>query len=94
MKRRAASLAASSSARLTDRIEIGVLTRLVPRGLIDERRPETGRRGQRPRVRLLMSWYVVIASAVFRNGYEELTRRLTAGLPFMRAWHKVGGSHP
>ena len=35
-----------------------------------------------------MSWYVVMTRAVFRNGYEELMRRLTAGLQFMRAWHK------
>jgi hypothetical protein len=41
-----------------------------------------------------MSWYVVMTRAVFRNGCEELMRRLTAGLQFMRAWHKVGGSRP
>jgi hypothetical protein len=43
-------LAAGSSVRLTDRIGIGVLTRLVPRDVIAEIPTETGRRGQRPRL--------------------------------------------
>jgi hypothetical protein len=29
-----------------------------------------------------------MAMAVFRDGYEEVMRRLTGGLQFMRAWHK------
>ena len=35
-----------------------------------------------------MSWYFVMAMAVFRDGHEEVMRRLTGGLQFMRAWHK------
>ena len=35
-----------------------------------------------------MSWYFVTAMAVFRDGYEEVVRRLTGGLQFMSAWHK------
>jgi Insertion element 4 transposase N-terminal len=30
----------------------------------------------------------VMAMAVFRDGYEEVMRRLTGGLQFMRAWQR------
>lgn len=74
---------------LTDRIGIGVLTRLVPRDLVDEVLAETGRREKRSR--LLPAHvvvYFVMAMAVFRDGYEEVMRRLTGGLAFMRAWRQ------
>jgi Insertion element 4 transposase N-terminal/Transposase DDE domain len=74
---------------LTDRIGIGVLTRLVPRDLVDEVLAETGRRQRRSR--LLPAHvvvYFVMAMAVFRDGYEEVMRRLAGGLAFMRAWRK------
>ena len=74
---------------LTDRIGMGVLTRLVPRDLVDEVLAETGRREKRSR--LLPAHvvvYFVMAMAVFRDGYEEVIRRLTGGLAFMRAWRK------
>jgi hypothetical protein len=74
---------------LTDRIAIGVLTRLVPRDLVAEVLAETGRREKRSR--LLPAHvvvYFVMAMAVFRDGYEEVTRRLTGGLAFMRAWQR------
>ena len=75
--------------RLTDRIGIGVLTRLVSRDVIDEVLAESGRREKRSR--LLPAHvvvYFVIAMAVFGDGYEEVMRRLVGGLQFMRAWHK------
>jgi len=75
--------------RLTDRTGIGVLTRLVPRDLVDEVLAETGRREKRSR--LLPAHivvYFVMAMAVFRDGYEEVMRRLTGGLQFMRGWQK------
>jgi hypothetical protein len=78
-----------AAGRLTDRIGIGVLTRLVPRDLVDEVLAQTGRREQRSR--LLPAHvvvYFVMAMAVFRDGYEEVMRRLTGGLQFMRAWQK------
>ena len=81
--------AVSGGGRLTDRIGIGVLTRLVPRDLVDEVLAETGRRQKRSR--LLPAHvvvYFVMAMAVFRDGYEEVMRRLTGGLQFMRAWQK------
>jgi hypothetical protein len=82
-------MAATGSVRLTARIGIGVLTRLVPRDLIDEILTETGRREKRSR--LLPAHvvvYFVMAMAVFRDGYEEVMRRLTGGLQSMRAWHE------
>jgi hypothetical protein len=75
--------------RLTDKIGIGVLTRLIPRDAVDEVLAETGRREKRSR--LLPAHvvvYFVIAMAVFRDGYEEVMRRLVGGLQFMRAWRK------
>jgi hypothetical protein len=78
-------MAATGSVGLTDRIGIGVPTRLVPRDLIEEILTETGRREKRSR--LLPAHvvvYFVMAVAVFRDGYEEVMRRLTGGLQFMR----------
>jgi hypothetical protein len=77
----------AGSLRLTDRIGVGVLARLVPRDLVDEVLAETGRREKRSR--LLPAHvvvYFVMAMALFRDGYEEVMRRLTGGLQFMRAW--------
>jgi hypothetical protein len=73
--------------RLTDRIGIGVLTRVVPRDLVNEVLAETRRREKRSR--LLPAHvvvYFVMAMAIFQDGYEEVMRRLTGGLRFMRAW--------
>jgi Insertion element 4 transposase N-terminal/Transposase DDE domain len=75
--------------RLTDRISIGVLTRVVPRDLVSEVLAETRRREKRSR--LLPAHvvvYFVMAMAIFRDGYEEVMRRLTGGLQFMRAWSR------
>ena len=51
-------MAATGRARLTDRIGIGVLTRLVPRDLIAEIPTETARRESGPVFCLLMSWCI------------------------------------
>ena len=78
-----------TGARLTDRIGIGVLTRLVPRDMVDEILAETGRREQRSR--LLPAHvvvYFIMAMAIFGDGYEEVMRRLVGGLQFMRAWRQ------
>src|SRR3974390_2578744 len=79
----------SAGGRLTDRISIGVLTRVGPRGLVHEVLAETRRREKRSR--LLPAHvvvYFVMAMAIFRDGYEEVMRRLTGGLAFMRAWSR------
>jgi hypothetical protein len=75
--------------RLTDRIGIGVLTRVVPRDLVAAVLADTRRRERRSR--LLPAHvvvYFVMAMAIFRDGYEEVMRRLTGGLQFMRAWRQ------
>jgi hypothetical protein len=79
----------TAGGRLTDRIGIGVLTRVVPRDLVAEVLAETRRREKRSR--LLPAHvvvYFVMALAIFRDGYEEVMRRLTGGLQFMRAWQR------
>jgi hypothetical protein len=74
---------------LTDRIGIGVLTRLVPRDLVDEVLAEADRKERRSRVLPAhVVVYFVMALAIFRDGYEEVMRRLTGGLLFMRAWRQ------
>ena len=75
--------------RLTDRIGIGVLTRLVCKDAVDEVLAETGRREKRSRLLPAhVMVYFVMAMAVFGDGYEEVMRRLVGGLQFMRAWKK------
>lgn len=85
LERRTNVLAANG--RLTDQISIGVLARVVSRDVVDEVLAETGRKEQR--IRLLPAHvvvYFVVAMAVFRDGYEEVTRKLVDGLLFLRKW--------
>jgi len=73
--------------RLTDHLSIGVLTRTVPRFVIDEVLAETARKEKRSR--LLPAHvvvYFVLALAVFRDGYDEVIRALAHGLRFARTW--------
>jgi hypothetical protein len=71
--------------RLTDRIGIGVLTRLLPRDLVDEVIAEAGRREQRRRLlpARVVVYYVLALCLFFGEGYEEVMRRLVGGLVFM-----------
>jgi hypothetical protein len=68
--------------RLTDRVAIGVLSRVVPRDLVDEVLAETGRRERR--VRLLPARVVVyflMASCLFYGeSYGEVMRRAVVAL--------------
>ena len=62
---------------------------MVPRDLVEEVLAEAGRRQKRSR--LLPAHvvvYFVMAMAVFRDGYEEVMRRLAGGLQYMRVWQK------
>ena len=73
--------------RLTDHLSVGVLTRTVPRFIVDEVLAETGRREKRSR--LLPAHvvvYFVMALALFRDGYDEVMRNLVHGLRFARTW--------
>jgi Insertion element 4 transposase N-terminal len=73
--------------RLTDRISIGVLARTISRELVDEVLAETGRREKRSRrLPAHVVVYFVIAMAIFRDGYEEVLRKLVNGLRFLGNW--------
>src|SRR4249919_3650112 len=77
----------SNGSRLTDHLSIGVLTRTVPRYLVDEVLTETGKKEKRSR--LLPAHvvvYFVMALALFRDGYDEVLRALVHGLRFARTW--------
>jgi hypothetical protein len=76
--------------RLTDRIGIGVLTRVFHRDLVDEVL-NTTRRNER-RVRLLPArvvvYYVLALTLFFGDSYEEVMRKMVNGLRFARAWRQ------
>jgi hypothetical protein len=75
---------------LTDRIGIGVLTRLVSRDLVDEVLAETGRREQRRRLlpARVVVYYVLALCLFFGDAYEEVMRKLVGGLQFLRGWDR------
>ena len=76
--------------RLTDRIAIGVLARLITRDLVDEVLAECGRTEQR--VRLLPArvvvYYTMALTLFFSDGYEEVMRRLVGSLRLMGSWRQ------
>jgi len=75
---------------LTDRIGIGVLTRLLPRDLVDEVLAETGKREQRRRLlpARVVVYYVLALCLFFGDAYEEVMRKLVGGLQFLRGWDR------
>jgi hypothetical protein len=75
--------------RLTDRIGIGVLTRVVNRDLIDEVLAATGTREQRTRLlpARVVVYYVMALCLFYEDAYEEVMRKLVAGLQSLRSWH-------
>src|SRR5512135_2035751 len=85
-----AGLAVVSGTRLTDRIGIGVLTRLIDRDLVDDVLAETGRVEQRTRLlpARVVVYYVLALCLFFGDAYEEVMRLLVAGLLFTGAWQK------
>ncbi len=80
----------SSGERLSDRVALGVLTRVFPPELVDEVVAECGRVEQRSRLlpaRVVV--YFVLAMCLFSGqGYEEVARLLTQGLEHARRWEK------
>ncbi|MFF7231766.1 IS4 family transposase [Streptomyces sioyaensis] len=80
----------SSGERLSDRIALGVLTRVFPPWLVDEVVVECGRVEQRSRLlpaRAVV--YFVLAMCLFSGqGYEEVARLLTQGLERVQRWEK------
>lgn len=72
---------------MTDHLSIGVLTKTVPRFVVDEVLAETHRKEKRSR--LLPAHvvvYFVMALALFQDGYDEVIRALVHGLRFARTW--------
>jgi len=73
--------------KLTDHLSVGVLTKFVPRHIVDEVVAECGA-GER-RHRLLPAHvvvYFVLSLALFRDGYREVMAALVHGLRFTRTW--------
>jgi hypothetical protein len=85
-----AGLAAISGTRLTDRIGVGVLTRLIDRDLVDDVLAGTRRTEQRSRLlpARVVVYYVLGLCLFFGEAYEEVMRLLVAGLLFTGAWQK------
>lgn len=81
---------ASNAPRLTDLLGIGVLTRVVPRDLVDEILAETGRTEKRSRLlpARVVVYYVMALTLFYGDAYEEVMRRLVGGLKLMRSWRK------
>lgn len=79
-----------SGERLTDRVGIGVLTRLVDRELVDDVLAETGRAEKRSRLlpARVVVYYVMALCLFFDDSYEEVVRLLVSGLRFLGTWRK------
>jgi Insertion element 4 transposase N-terminal/Transposase DDE domain len=75
---------------LTDAIGIGTLTRLVPRELVDEVVMSLGRKElRRNKLPARVMVYFVMAMALFYgDGYEEVMRKLAAGLQYLGTWRR------
>jgi hypothetical protein len=74
--------------RLTDRIGLGVLTRVVGPDLVDEVLVETGRTEKRRRLlpARVVVYFVLALTLFFDDAYEEVMRKLVDGLGFLRSW--------
>ncbi|MBT2401578.1 IS4 family transposase [Streptomyces sp. ISL-100] len=74
--------------RLSDRIALGVLTRVFPAELVDEVVAETGRGEKRSRLLpARVTVYFVLAMCLFSGqAYEEVARLLVEGLARSRQW--------
>jgi hypothetical protein len=82
-----------SRPRLTDGINIGVLTRIFHRDLVDDVLRETGKSGQRTRLMpgRVTVYFVLAMCLFFEDAYEEVMRKLVNGLQFLGNW--VPGWH-
>src|SRR6266540_4967842 len=80
----------SSDDRLTDRVGLGVLTRVVPRDLVDEVLNSTRKNEKRSRLlpAHVVVYYVLALTLFFGDAYEEVLRKLVNGLRFLRSWSK------
>ena len=79
-----------TSSSLTDAVGIGTLTRLIPRELVDEVVGSLGRKELR-KSKLparVMVYFVMAMSLFYGDGYEEVMRKLTAGLQYLGTWRR------
>lgn len=82
-----------SRPRLTDGINIGVLTRIFHRDLVDDVLRETGKAGERTRLMpgRVTVYFVLAMCLFFEDAYEEVMRKLVNGLRFLGnfapGWH-------
>jgi hypothetical protein len=75
---------------LTDAIGIGTLTRLVPRELVDEvvaSRARTEIRKNKIPARVTV-YFVMALTLFYGDGYEEVIRKLAAGLKYIGTWRR------
>lgn len=77
-----------SSARLVDRISLGVLAEVVPRDFIEDCLDETGKREQRTRLlpAHVMVRFCLAMCLFFDDDYEEVMRKLAGSLKSLRSW--------
>jgi Insertion element 4 transposase N-terminal/Transposase DDE domain len=85
-----ADIADDADDRLTDRVGLGVLTRIVSRDLVDEVVAQTGKRQRRSRLlpARLVVYYVLALTLFYGDAYEEVMRKLVNGLRSLRAWRR------
>jgi len=74
--------------RLTDRISIGVLARVVPRDVVDEVLAETRRAEKRARLlpARVVVYFTMAMCLFFDDDYEEVMRRLVGTLRWLGSW--------
>ena len=77
------------SVSMTEIVEVGVLTRLFRRDVIDEVLNETGRQEIRRRLlpARLVVYYVLCLALFYGDAYEEVMRRLVGSFGRLRQWN-------
>lgn len=77
-----------SGGSLTDHVGLGVLTRVIPRDLVDEVLNATGKNEQRKRLlpARVVVYYVLALTLFYGDAYEEVLQKLVNGLRFLRSW--------
>jgi hypothetical protein len=75
---------------MSDRIGVGVLTRLVPRELVDEVVASLGRKELRNKKlpARVMVYFVMAMALFYGEGYEEVMRKLVEGLRYLGTWRR------
>jgi hypothetical protein len=82
--------------RLTNRIGLGLLTRLVLRDLVDEVLADTGRTERRRRLlpARVVVYFALAMTLFFDDAYEEVMRKLVEGLRFLRSPQSILATKP